>query len=104
MYNASQASCPSDNFLEYLGRVLPPIAPCALIAVLLVLLSSSNFWWSDSRVLSRLRRKEPSVQRIVDVKRSLFGPPVYTVVYADGSQDAFLLETDAIQRSYFFRR
>lgn len=104
MSHSNDSSCPCEVFFEYLDRVIPPIAPCGLAAMLLVLLSSSNFWWSESRVLSRLQRVEPGVQRIVGAQHRLFGSPIFTVEYRGGKREVFLLETDMIQRSYFFRR
>lgn len=99
-----QRKCACEEFIEALASVLPPVAPCALLAVLLALLSSSNFWWSDSRVLRRLQQEEPSVVRIVSVERHLWSPPVFMVESESGAREAYLLETDVMQRSYFFRR
>lgn len=87
-----------------LGRFCALTLISAPIAVVLVLLSASNFWWSNARVLSRLQREEPSVQRIISVERHLASPPIYTVELEGGVREAYLLETDIIQRSYFFRR
>jgi hypothetical protein len=104
MHKAGRSQHQCDDFLEIFGRMFAALPLAIPGGILLVLLASSNFWWTNDRVLGRLRVVEPEVLRIVSVQRNIWNPNLFAVEFKNGTRENYILDTDVRQHAYFWRR